>query len=60
VPKLDQTDAHLANHAVPPVPVGQWVISVPKRLRGMLADRLNSLIETASNFRWHSRRARGV
>jgi len=23
----------------PPVPVRQWVISVPKRLRGMLADR---------------------
>jgi hypothetical protein len=24
---------------MPPVPVRQWVISVPKRLRGMLADR---------------------
>ena len=23
----------------PPVPVRQWVISLPKRLRGMLADR---------------------
>jgi hypothetical protein len=27
------------NHVIPPVPVRQWVISVPKRLRGMLADR---------------------
>jgi len=29
----------LADHVIPPVPVRQWVISVPKRLRGMLADR---------------------
>ena len=31
--------AHLADHVIPPVPVRQWVISVPKRLRGFLADR---------------------
>jgi hypothetical protein len=31
--------AHLVDHVIPPVPVRQWVISVPKRLRGMLADR---------------------
>ncbi|MFM9194813.1 MAG: transposase, partial [Planctomycetia bacterium] len=36
---LAQTAAHLADHVIPPVPVRQWVISVPKRLRGMLADR---------------------
>ena len=34
-----QTAAHLADHVIPPVPVRQWVISVPKRLRGFLADR---------------------
>ena len=34
-----QTAAHLADHVIPQVPVRQWVISVPKRLRGMLADR---------------------
>ena len=34
-----KTAAHLADHVIPPVPVRQWVISVPKRLRGMLADR---------------------
>ena len=34
-----QTAAHLADHVIPPLPVRQWVISVPKRLRGMLADR---------------------
>ena len=34
-----ETDAHLADHVIPPVPVRQWVISVLKRLRGMLADR---------------------
>jgi len=26
-------------HVIPPVPVRQWVISAPKRLRGFLADR---------------------
>jgi hypothetical protein len=36
---MAQTAAHLADHVFPPVPVRQWVISVPKRLRGMLADR---------------------
>jgi hypothetical protein len=37
--KPAQTAAHLADHVIPPVPVRQWVISVPKRLRCMLADR---------------------
>ena len=36
---MAQTAAHLADHVIPPVPVRQWVISVPKRLRVMLADR---------------------
>jgi len=36
---MAQTAAHLADHVIPPVPVRQWVISVPKRLRGILADR---------------------
>jgi hypothetical protein len=36
---MAQTAAHLVDHVIPPVPVLQWVISVPKRLRGMLADR---------------------
>ncbi len=36
---MTQTAAHLADHVIPPVPVRQWVISVPKRLRGFLADR---------------------
>jgi len=36
---MAQTTAHLVDHVIPPVPVRQWVISVPKRLRGMLADR---------------------
>ena len=34
-----QTAAHLTDHVIPPMPVRQWVISVPKRLRGVLADR---------------------
>ena len=36
---MAQTAAHLADHVIPPVPVRQWVISVPKRLRGFLAER---------------------
>jgi len=36
---MAQTSAHLADHVIPPVPVRQSVISVPKRLRGFLADR---------------------
>jgi hypothetical protein len=36
---MAQTAAHLVDHVMPPAPVRQWVISVPKRLRGMLADR---------------------
>jgi len=36
---MAQTAAHLADRVIPPVPVRQWVISVPKRLRGVLADR---------------------
>jgi hypothetical protein len=36
---MAQTAAHLVDHVNPPVPVRQWVISVPKRLRCFLADR---------------------
>jgi hypothetical protein len=36
---MAQTAAHLVDHVIPPVPVRQWVISVPKRLRWHLAER---------------------
>ena len=40
IPRIrSQTAAHLVDRVIPPVPVRQWVISVPKRLRGFLADR---------------------
>jgi len=35
---MAQTAAHLVDRVIPPVPVRQWVISVPKRLRWFLAD----------------------
>jgi hypothetical protein len=38
---MAQTAAHLVDRVIPPVPVRQWVISVPKRLRCFLADRPN-------------------
>ncbi len=31
---MAQTAVHLVDHVIPPVPVLQWVISLPKRLRG--------------------------
>ena len=45
-----ETAAHLADHVIPPVPVRQWVISVPKRLRGMLADRPAAVNALTKNF----------
>jgi len=36
---MAQTAAHLVDHVIPLVPVRQWVISVPKRLHGLLADQ---------------------
>jgi len=36
---MAQTAAHLTDRVIPPVLVRQWVISVPKRLRVLLADR---------------------
>jgi len=40
---MAQTAAHLVDRVIPPVPVRQWVISVPKRLRCFLADRPNAV-----------------
>jgi len=37
--RMAQTAAHLVDRVIPPVPVRQWVVSVPKRLKGFLADR---------------------
>ena len=34
--RMAETAAHLADHVFPPVPVRQWVLSVPKRLRWYL------------------------
>jgi len=47
---MAQTAAHLADHVIPPVPVRQWVISVPKRLRGMLADRPRAIAALTKIF----------
>jgi len=47
---MAQTAAHLAEHVIPPIPVRQWVISVPKRLRGMLADRPNAVTAVTRIF----------
>ena len=62
---MAQTAAHLADHVIPPVPVRQWVISVPKRLRGILADRPRAVAAVTKIFldeieRTLSRPAAGV
>jgi Putative transposase/Transposase zinc-binding domain len=36
--RMVETAAHLADHVLPPLPVRQWVLSVPKRLRYFLQD----------------------
>jgi hypothetical protein len=40
---MAQTAAHLVDHVIPPVPVRQSVVSLPKRLRGFLGDRLKAV-----------------
>lgn len=37
--RMTQTAAHLVDHVIPPVPMRQWVISVPKRLRWFLGQQ---------------------
>jgi hypothetical protein len=34
--RMVEIAAHLVDHVIPPVPVRQWVLSLPKRLRGFL------------------------
>jgi hypothetical protein len=47
---MAQTAAHLADHVIPPVPMRQWVIAVPKRLRGILADRPQAMTTLSRIF----------
>ena len=48
--RMAQTASHLADHVIPPVPVRQWVISVPKRLRAVLADRPQAMTSLSRIF----------
>ena len=47
---MAQTASHLVDHVIPPVPVRQWVISVPKRLRCFVADRPNAVAALTKIF----------
>jgi len=47
---MAQTAAHLVDHVIPPVPVRQWVISVPKRLRWFLAERSEAVAALTTIF----------
>jgi hypothetical protein len=33
-----EVDAHLTDHVLPPLPLRQWVLSLPKRIRPFLPD----------------------
>ena len=46
--RMAQTAAHLVDRVIPPVPVRQRVISVPKRLRCFLADRPEAVTALAA------------
>jgi hypothetical protein len=48
--RMAQTAAHLVDRVIPPVPVRQWVISVPKRLRCFLADRPEAVTALTAIF----------
>ena len=51
---MAKTAAHLVDHVIPPVPVRQWVISVPKRKTAVakskeLADTMAPTFEKAKS-----------
>ena len=48
--RMAQTAAHLVDHVIPPVPVRQWVISVPKRLRWFLGERPEAISALTNIF----------
>ena len=54
---MAQTAAHLVDHVIPPVPVRQWVISLPKRLRGVLGDRPKAVAAVTRIFLFGDRDA---
>jgi len=41
--RMAETAAHLVDHVFPPLPVRQWVLSVPKRLRWYLERELRAV-----------------
>jgi DNA polymerase III psi subunit len=47
---MAETAAHLTDHVLPRLPVRQWVLSVPKRLR-YFVQRVNSACKLCSLVR---------
>ncbi|MBC8423237.1 transposase zinc-binding domain-containing protein, partial [bacterium] len=41
--RMAETAAHLTDHVIPRVPIRQWVLSLPKRLRWFLRHRPETL-----------------
>ena len=55
---MAQTAAHLVDNVITPVPVSQWVISVPNRLRGLtrnFLEKIERLLCAERIFLWTGR-----
>jgi hypothetical protein len=48
--RMAQTAAHPADRVIPSVPTRQWLISLPKRLRWILADRPPAMMALSQMF----------
>ncbi|MCP3868698.1 MAG: hypothetical protein GY703_11500 [Gammaproteobacteria bacterium] len=48
--RMTETAAHLVDHVFPPLPVRQWVLSVPKRLRWYLEREQKAVSAVQSHF----------
>jgi hypothetical protein len=55
---MAETAPHLVDHVFPPLPVRQWVLAVPKRLRYFLQREANGLCTPVS--RLSLRKAQGI
>jgi len=47
---MAETAAHLVDHVFPPLPVRQWVLSVPKRLRWYLGRSQRPSAPSCTSF----------
>ena len=61
--RMSETAAHIVDHVIPCIPTRQWVLSVPKPLRYLMAydsKALNHVIDTfvKTVFAWLRKKAK--